>query len=74
MAVINGMAVTLGGKVDDSTLVKLSESQAVLQGASGKEVLELTPAAEKQAVQAQTKGADMVTRKPGQKPKQVSHD
>ena len=47
VAIINGMTVELGGKVGESRLVKLSESEAVLQGPNGREVLRLIPAAEK---------------------------
>jgi len=46
LAVINGSTVLLGGKLGDATLVHLSESEAVLQGPSGREVLRLTPGAE----------------------------
>lgn len=41
MAVINGVMVTLGDKIGDATLVKLNESEAVLQGPAGREVLHL---------------------------------
>ncbi len=47
VAVINGVPVELGGKVGDATLVKLSESEAVLQGPAGRQVLRLTPGIEK---------------------------
>lgn len=47
MAVINGVTIQLGGKVGDATLVRLSESEAVLQGPSGREILYLTPGVEK---------------------------
>lgn len=47
MAVINGMTVELGDKVGDATLVKISESEVVLRGPSGKETLFLTPGVEK---------------------------
>ena len=43
MAVINGIMVGLGDKVGEATLVKLSESEAVLQGPAGREVLHLLP-------------------------------
>lgn len=43
MAVINGLLVGLGDKVGEATLVKLSESEAVLQGPAGREVLQLLP-------------------------------
>ncbi|MCX7171470.1 MAG: hypothetical protein NTY41_14625 [Proteobacteria bacterium] len=46
-AVINGMVVELGDKVGDATLVKLSESEAVLQGPAGREILSLTPGVRK---------------------------
>lgn len=47
MAVINGVAVGLGDKVGEARLVKLSETQAVLQGPGGKETLYLTPGVER---------------------------
>ena len=43
MAVINGLMVGLGDKVGEATLVKLSESEAVLLGPAGREVLQLLP-------------------------------
>lgn len=43
MAVINGIMVGLGDKIGEATLVKLSESEAVLQGPAGREVLQLLP-------------------------------
>lgn len=43
MAVINGTMVEVGDKVGDATLVKLTESEAVLQGPAGKQVLHLLP-------------------------------
>jgi len=43
MALINGMMVGLGDKVGEATLVKISESEAVLQGPAGREVLQLLP-------------------------------
>lgn len=46
-AVINGAIVELGDKVGDATLVKLSESEAVLQGPAGREILSLTPGVKK---------------------------
>jgi len=58
MAVINGKMVELGGKLNDATLVRLSESEAVLQGPNGREVLKLTPAAEKTVPQPGSKQAN----------------
>lgn len=72
VAVINGQMVELGGKLNDATLVKLSETEAVLQGPSGKEVLRLTPAAEKKPEQ---KGKPGVAKAPRQAvSKQADHD
>jgi len=42
-AVINGVMLELGDKLGDATLVKLNESEAVLQGPAGREVLYLLP-------------------------------
>lgn len=50
IAIINGQAVELGGAVGEARLVKLSETEAVLQGANGKEVLKLTPGVERKNV------------------------
>jgi len=49
LAVINGETVALGGSIGSARLVKLSDSEAVLQGPQGREVLKLTPAAGKRA-------------------------
>ena len=43
MAVINGIMVGLGDKIGEATLVRLSESEAVLVGPAGREVLQLLP-------------------------------
>lgn len=50
LAVINGQTVELGGTVGDARLVSLGETEAVLQGPNGKEVLRLLPGAERKAV------------------------
>ena len=50
VAVINGTMVELGGKLGDATLVEVGENEVVLQGPQGREVLHLTPSAEKQPV------------------------
>ncbi|OIR07185.1 hypothetical protein GALL_107740 [mine drainage metagenome] len=47
LAVIDGSTVALGGKLGERTLVRLSDTEAVLQGPGGREVLRLTPGAEK---------------------------
>ena len=72
VAVINGQMVELGGKLGDATLVKLSDTEAVLRGASGTEVLRLTPAAEKQAPQKAKPDAAKAKRQAGFK--QADHD
>ncbi len=46
-AVINGETVVLGGKVGEARLVSLTESEAVLQGPNGREILRMTPGIEK---------------------------
>ncbi len=44
---INGQYVEVGGKVGDKRVVKISESEVVLKGESGREVIKVTPAIEK---------------------------
>lgn len=50
VAIINGESVELGGKLGDARLVKLTDSEAVLQGESGKEVFHLTPGIERKNI------------------------
>lgn len=47
IAVINGEAVRIGGKIGDATLVELTETHAVLKGPAGKQLLFLTPGVER---------------------------
>ena len=47
LAVIGGQTVPLGGKYGESTLVRVTERDVVLEGPEGVERLLLTPAAEK---------------------------
>lgn len=47
VALINGQMVRVGEKVDDLVLVKLTETEAVLQGPSGKEILVMSPSVDK---------------------------
>lgn len=56
MAVINGIMVELGDKIGDATLVKLTESEAVLQGPAGREVLHLLPGVVKKTDSSRGKG------------------
>ncbi len=46
-AVVNGQYVEVGGKLGDKRVLKISESEVVLMGEAGREVLKLTPAIEK---------------------------
>ena len=46
-AVINGQYVEEGDKLGDKRVLKISESEVVLIGESGREVIEMTPAIEK---------------------------
>lgn len=46
-AVINGQYVEVGGMVGDKRVLKITESEIVLKGESGREVIKVTPAIEK---------------------------
>lgn len=46
-AVINGQQVAVGGRLGDKRVVKISESEVVLRGAGGREVIKVIPAIEK---------------------------
>lgn len=46
-AVINGQYVEVGGKLGDKRVLKITESEVVLKGESGREVIKATPAIEK---------------------------
>jgi len=50
LAVINGETVALGGKVGEQRVVKITETEVVLDGPSGREVLSMTPGVEKKLV------------------------
>ena len=49
-ALIDGQIVRLGGKLGDARLIRLTESEAVLEGPSGRETLYLTPDVTKKPV------------------------
>jgi MSHA biogenesis protein MshK len=49
-AVINGQYLRVGDKFGDKRVLKISESEVVLKGESGREVLKVTPAIEKVSV------------------------
>lgn len=57
-AVINGQRVELGGRVGDARLVEVSEDFVVLQGASGRETLYLTPGIGKKTARATSHGKE----------------
>ena len=46
-AVINGQYVEVGGRLGDKRVLKIGESEVVLMGEAGREVLKVTPAIEK---------------------------
>ena len=46
-AVINGQYVEVGGKLGGKRVVKITESEVVLKGESGREVIKVTPDIEK---------------------------
>lgn len=46
-AVVNGQYVEVGGKLGEKRVLKVSESEVVLMGEAGREVLKVTPAIEK---------------------------
>lgn len=50
LAIINGQSVELGGMLGESRLIRLTETEAVLQGANGKETLRLMPDAERKTI------------------------
>lgn len=50
VAVINGQHLEVGATVGDKRVVKISESEVVLKGPSGREVIKLTPEIEKTPV------------------------
>jgi hypothetical protein len=49
-AVINGQYLRVGDKFGDKRVLKISESEVVLKGESGREVIKVTPAIEKVSV------------------------
>lgn len=60
-AIINGQVVELGGDVAGARVTAIKESEVVLQGPAGKEVLKLTPAVTKQTV-AEKRAVDRTSR------------
>ena len=54
IAVISGQAVPLGGKYGEARLVRVSESEVVLQNGGQRETLKLFPGVEKKSRPART--------------------
>ena len=46
-AVINGQYVVVGGKFGDKRVLRITESEVVLKGESGREVIKVMPSIEK---------------------------
>jgi hypothetical protein len=59
-ALINGVVVELGGKVDEARLVKVGEDHVILRGPMGDETLRLMPAAEKKIVKMEKTSGNAV--------------
>lgn len=51
-AVINGRHVVVGDQIGDKRVIRISESEVVLKGASGREVIKVMPAIEKTPAKA----------------------
>ena len=49
-AVISGQYVETGGKLGDKRIIRITESEVVLKGEGGREIIKLIPAAEKMPV------------------------
>jgi hypothetical protein len=62
MAVIDGQEVTVGSRINDMRVVRISEEGVVLKGPAGTEVLKLLPEVEKRPLPTPK------DRKPGDKP------
>lgn len=52
LAVISGERVALGAQYGDAVLTRISESEVVLQGPGGRQVLKMTPEAAKQPLRS----------------------
>ena len=69
LAIINGTMVPLGGMLGEAKVVKITESEVVLQKGSETEVLKLFPGVDKQPVKrgaARARGAASIEKSPGQ--------
>lgn len=52
LAVISGQRVALGAQYGDAVVTRISETEVVLQGPSGRQVLKMTPEAAKQPLRS----------------------
>ena len=55
-AIIGGERLTLGGKLGEAQVVKITESEVVLKGPEGLQTLKMAPDVEKKPSSAQDKG------------------
>ena len=62
IAVISGQPVTLGGKFGDARVVRISESEVVLQNGDQRETLKLFPEVEKKSIRTRARRADRTDR------------
>lgn len=62
IAVISGRAVSLGGKVGEARVVRISESEVVLQNGDQRETLKLFPQVEKKSIRTPARRADRTDR------------
>jgi hypothetical protein len=60
-AVINGQYVEVGGKLGDKRVTKITESEVVLTGTGGREVMKVTPAIEKTPAKKMTNATRRMT-------------
>lgn len=60
-AVINGQHVVVGGKFGDKRVLRITESEIVLKGESGREVIKVTPSIEKTPTKRTAAGKQRTT-------------
>ena len=62
IAVISGQPVSLGGKYGEARVVRISESEVVLQNGDQRETLKLFPEVEKKSIRTRARRADRTDR------------
>ena len=62
VAVISGQRVTLGGKFGEARVVRISETEVVLQNGEQRETLKLFPEVEKKSIRTRARRADRTDR------------